>query len=319
MSGTILRRIAIAIAIAALPASNAFAHCFVGARFFPATLNTDDPCVADEMSLPTVDYLKTPDAPPGKQVDISAEISKRITEDFGISIGETWTQIRFPGGPTIAGFDNLETTFQYQLLKDGPHELALMLGLIVEWGGTGATMSGLAAPYSTLSPTFYIGKGFGELPEALSWARPFAATFEASYDVPTSSYDPAAAVFIPQTVSWSGSLQYSMPYLHSNVIDLGLPDFFNHLIPLVEVNLQTPVANNMGNSFVTTGFIDPGVIWVGSYYQIGIEALIPVNRESGSGVGVMGQLHLYLDDIFPTTFGQPLIGPRTALPAKPNF
>jgi hypothetical protein len=319
MSGTILRRIALAITMAALPVSNASAHCFVGARFFPATLNTDDPCVADEMSLPTVDYLKTPDTPPGRQVDVEADISKRITQDFGITIAETWTQIRFPGGPTVAGFNNLDTTFQYQLLKDAPHELALMLGLIVEWGGTGATRSGLAAPYSTLSPTFYIGKGFGELPEAFSWARPFAATFEASYDVPTSSFDLAAAVSIPQTVSWSGSLQYSMPYLHSNVVDLGLPDFFNHLIPLVEVNLQTPVANNSGNSYLTTGFIDPGIIWVGSYYQIGVEALIPVNRESGTGVGVVGQLHLYLDDIFPSTFGQPLIGPRTTPPTKPNF
>ena len=45
-------------------------------------------------------------------------ISKRITEDFGISIGDTWTQIRQPGGPTLAGFSDLETTLQYQLLKN---------------------------------------------------------------------------------------------------------------------------------------------------------------------------------------------------------
>jgi hypothetical protein len=109
-----------------------------------------------------------------------------------------------------------------------------------------------------------------------------------------------------------------MPYLHQNVVDLGLPDFINHLIPIVEANFQTPVANNLGNSYVTTGFINPGVIWVGSYFQVGIEAIIPINRQSGSGVGVLGQVHLYLDDIFPTTFGQPLIGGRT-LPAKPLF
>jgi hypothetical protein len=27
----------------------AYAHCIVGNRFFPATLNVDDPCVADEL------------------------------------------------------------------------------------------------------------------------------------------------------------------------------------------------------------------------------------------------------------------------------
>jgi hypothetical protein len=106
--------------------------------------------------------------------------------------------------------------------------------------------------------------------------------------------------------------------LHASVIDLGLPDFFNHLIPLVEVSFQTPVANNFGNSYVTTGFVSPGVIWVATYDQVGLEAIIPVNKGSGSGVGVIGQLHLYLDDIFPNTYGQPLIGGRSS-PAKLPF
>ena len=34
--------------------SAALAHGFAGDRFFPATILTDDPFVADEMSLPTV-------------------------------------------------------------------------------------------------------------------------------------------------------------------------------------------------------------------------------------------------------------------------
>jgi hypothetical protein len=47
-----------------------------------------------------------------------------------------------------------------------------------------------------------------------------------------------------------------------------------------------------GNSYITTGTVNPGVIWVGGYFQVGLEAVIPINRESGSGVGVLGQLHL---------------------------
>src|ERR1700722_56176 len=141
-----------------LPPSKAFAHCFVGAGFFPATLAIDDPCVADELSLPTISWSKTGDVPPATEWDVSVEIAKRITEDLGISIGDTWSQIRQPGGPTQAGFSNLETTLQYQLLKDNSHEFAMLLGLIVDWGGTGASNSGLATPYSTLTPTFYFGK-----------------------------------------------------------------------------------------------------------------------------------------------------------------
>ncbi len=144
-------------------------------------------------------------------------------------------------------------------------------------------------------------------------------TAEASYDIPTSSYDLVAGAFIPQTVSYSGSLQYSMPYLHSNVVDLELPDFINHLIPIVEANFQTPVANNFGNCNATTGFINPGVIWVGSTFQVGVEAIIPINRQSGGGGGVIGQLHFYLDDMFPSTFGQPLLGGRTASQPRSPF
>jgi hypothetical protein len=117
---------------------------------------------------------------------------------------------------------------------------------------------------------------------------------------------------------YGGSLQYSMPYLKSEVKDLGLPDLINHLIPIVEAQFATPVANNLGNSFVTTGTINPGVIWVGSYFQAGLEAVIPVNRDSGSGVGFLGQLHLYLDDIFPKSYGQPLIGGIASGSNKPN-
>jgi hypothetical protein len=299
--------------------SDAFAHCFVGARFFPATLAIDDPCVADELSLPTVAWSKTADMPPASEWDISGELSKRITENFGVSIGETWTQIRQPGGSVTAGFQDLETTFQYQLLKDGPHELALLAGVIVDWGNTGANISGLGTSYSLVTPTFYFGKGFGELPESISWARPFAVTGQVGYQIPTSSFDFSQNLFIPQQLVYGVSLQYSLPYLKSEVIDLQLPDFINHLIPIVEATFTTPVANNFGNSYTTTGTINPGVIWVGSYFQVGLEAMIPINRESGSGVGVLGQLHLYLDDMFPTTMGQPLFGATSAAPRKLTF
>ena len=307
----------LAVLFAALPLSRAQAHCFVGARFLPATLVTDDPCVADEMSIPTFDWFKTADNPPANQVDLSVDFSKRITQDFGVTVSSTWTQIRPPGGPTVAGFQNLETTFQYQLLKDGPHEFAVLLGLGVEWGATGAVQSGLAEPFSTLTPQVIFGKGLGDLPSELGWARPFAVTAQVGYQIPSSSFDLINQVPIPQNLVYSGSVQYSIPFLTQNVIDLGLPDFFKHLIPIVETQLSTPVKNNFGMPFITTGTINPGAIWVGDYFQVGVEAIVPVNRFSGHNVGVIGQLHLYLDDMFPTTIGQPLLGPRGPAPQLP--
>lgn len=211
------RVFAFALLFAALSYSEAFAHCFVGARFFPATLAIDDPCVADELSLPTIQWSKTADTPPATEWDVSAEISKRITEDFGISIGDTWSQINQPGGPKMAGFADLETTLQYQLLKDGDHEFAELLGLIVDWGGTGASNSGIGTPYTLLTPTYYFGKGFGDLPDQAGWLRAFAVTGQVGYQIPTRSFDVVQQAFIPQAVPWGMSIQYSMPYLKSEI------------------------------------------------------------------------------------------------------
>jgi len=42
--------------------------------------------------------------------------------------------------------------------------------------------------------------------------------------------------------------------------------------------------------------------------QLGLEAIVPLNRRSGSGVGAVVQLHFFLDDLFPRSFGRPLFG-----------
>jgi hypothetical protein len=306
-----------------VPLSTAHAHCFVGSRFFPATLTIDDPCVADELSLPTVSWLKSGDVPPTSELDISGDLAKRITEDLGITIGAGWTKLSTAGSSSAYGFGNLETALQYQLMKNGPHEFAMSAALGVEWGGTGATAVG-ADSFSTITPSLAFGKGMGDLPDKTGWARAFAITGQIGYSVPTSAstgaVDPDTGLVSstrnPQFLSYGLTVQYSMPYLASSVVDVGLPAFINHLIPIVEAQFATPVANNSGTGIGTTGTINPGVIWVGNYFQVGLEAIVPINRASGSSVGVLAQLHLYLDDIYPRTIGRPLFGPNSGT-AKP--
>jgi hypothetical protein len=155
---------------------------------------------------------------------------------------------------------------------------------------------------------------------SLNWARPFAITGQIGYSIPgasktiTTSFNPDTGEqeieteFNSRVLNWGGTLQYSMPYLKSAVVDLGLPDFINRLIPIVEASFQTPVSNTATSGTVTTGTINPGIIFVGKTYQVAIEAVIPVNRQSDSSVGIIGQLHFYLDDIFPNTIGRPIFG-----------
>src|SRR5262249_51490424 len=86
-------RLAIATALTILPTAGTFAHGFAGSRFFPATIVIDDPFVADELSLPTISNQKTETDPSVVQTDISGELSKRITSEFGLSIGYGWTHL----------------------------------------------------------------------------------------------------------------------------------------------------------------------------------------------------------------------------------
>jgi len=294
------------VAVAAFTPSNASAHCYVGNRFFPATLNVDDPCVADELSLPTVAAFPNGDDPSAHEVDISGEISKRVTETFGISLGESWVHLHAPGGATLQGFDNLATSFKFQFLTDPAREFVMSAALDVDWGHTGSAAIG-AEPFTTLTPTLFAGKGFGFLPEGLKYLKPIAITAQVGYAVPTdsSTIEDGVITLNPRSLVWGGSVQYSMPYLKSGVEDLNLPDFVNRLIPVVEWNFATQTDNFNGEER-TTGIITPGVIYVADKFQLSGEAIIPVNRASGDGVGGMGQLHLYLDDIFPKPYGQPL-------------
>jgi hypothetical protein len=299
VSSDVARRIALGATLLALTvtfgAGPAGAHGIVGDRFFPATIATDDPAVADELSLPTIDAFETADDPPARQVDISGEYSKRLTSRLGISFDGAWTEVDIPGAPTVSGFQNLRTTLKYQAIANAAHELMVSAGLGVEWGGTGAERVG-ASGGTTLTPTLYFGKGAGDLPGGLGWARPFAVTGVIGYAVPLSAGE-------PKVLQTGFAVEYSLRYLSSHVRDLGLPSAVNQLTPLVEVALSTPLASGAGP---TTGTVDPGVLWSGQHMQVGVEATIPINEASGHNVGFVVQLHWFLDDLFPRSIGRPI-------------
>ena len=120
MSTRLLRAGLSGLVVALVPLTEGIAHEIVGNRFFPATLGIDDPGVNDELAVPTVDSFNTGDNPPVRQRDISGEFSKRITEDFAISFGSTYTFLG-PMDPTTAGangFQNLEFHLQIPAVQE---------------------------------------------------------------------------------------------------------------------------------------------------------------------------------------------------------
>jgi len=67
------------------------AHGFAGSRFFPATLSTDDPFVNDELSLPTVSSIVTPEEGGTRDTEISLIFEKRLRQTLGMKAGRALT------------------------------------------------------------------------------------------------------------------------------------------------------------------------------------------------------------------------------------
>ena len=279
-----------------------FAHGFAGNRFFPATLATDDPFVADEMSLPTFQAIRQPGDGPVKTFDLSTDIALKLTPNLGIELGDGYQFQKSVGSNLHAGFDNLEVGGKYQFLVNAEHETILSLGVDAEIGGTGSRSIG-PDRFSTIVPGIFFGKGLGDLPDSVWILRPFALTGQIGFSFPTRSTDGEEQ--IPNNLEWGFALEYNLIYLQGQVKDVGLRPPFDRLIPVVEFPMETPL--NRGGP-TTTGTINPGLIWSGKYFQIGIEAVIPINRHTGNNVGVLAQMHFYLDDLIPRLFGKPLFG-----------
>ena len=203
--------------------------------------------------------------------------------------------------------NNFAVGAKYVFLKNPEHELMLSTGLDADIGGTGTKRVG-AESFSTLTPALFVGKGFGDLPDSAAWLKPFAVTGSLGYAIPTRDFstdpDTGDKTRNPESVEWGATLQYSVPYLQQHVKDMEFPAWVGSAIPVVEVALETPT--NGEQSGHTTGTINPGVIFMGQQVQVGLEAQLPLNGDSGSGVGYVAQLHFYLDDFFPTTLGRPI-------------
>jgi hypothetical protein len=282
-------------------------HGFAGARFFPATLSTDDPFVNDELSLPTISTIETPE---GRETTISVEIAKRITPNLGIELSEEFMDLNPKHEHETSGFGNLEIGAKYQFFVSARHETILSLGADVEIGGTGQNRVD-AESFSTWTPAFFFGKGLGDLTDTFSMLRPVAVTGSAGITIPTSGSTRTTDGDLerhPNVLQYGFAVEYSLIYLQEQVKDVGLGPPFDRLIPLVEFSFETPL--NRGQSGQTTGTIDPGVIWSSKYVQFGVEAIVPINGRTGNSVGVIGQVHFYLDDLFPRSLGRPLFGYR---------
>jgi hypothetical protein len=126
--------------------------------------------------------------------------------------------------------------------------------------------------------------------------RADAGAFTSLTTVPTGSTTLTETIN-PKILQWGFALEYSLVdnyYTGANRTGTRYPEGW---VPLVEFAMQTPL--NGPTAGRTTGTVNPGVIWVNRYLQVAVEAIIPMNAQSGRDLGVRAQAHLYLPAIFP--------------------
>lgn len=289
---------ALAGAAATLWLAPAYPHAICGDRIFPATLAIDDPGVSDELALPTISWAPF-NSDGANELDASFAWTKTITPSLGLSIsaGPTWEH---PGG---YGWGALDTELKYKVLCIPDAEFMFSVGFDVSWGGTGAGTQAGFGSLNTYSPVIDAGLGFGTLPPSLKMLRPLAITTELSTSSPGRDWtngEPNVTTF-----DWGFTLQYSLPYFNSHVAAID-NEFVRHLIPIAEFAFQTPIYNGAAAGALTTGYFQPGVVYEADKWQVALEAMIPATGATGHGAGVIGELHFFLDDIFPNSLGRPI-------------
>lgn len=298
--------------ISSIP-STSFAHGVAGQRFFPTTFAVDDPFISDEFSL-LYNSIKMNDQAGGPRVrtsSLDAGYSKRILPNFGIEVSESYQRLQTAGDGSASGYGNLEVNAKYQFYTSASHETILSFGVSDELGNTGSRKVG-AESFSVISPAFFFGKGFGDLPDSMQFLKPLAITgvigpnFPSRKQTITVNEDTGDRDVErhPTTLTWSFTIQYSLMYLQSAVKDVGIGVPFNRMVAVVEIPMETCLNTDCKNQ--TTGTINPGIAWIGKYTELGIAAEIPMNPRSGAGTGVFVLFHLFIDDLFPKSIGRPI-------------
>jgi hypothetical protein len=307
---------------------------YVGDRYFPSTLATTVPTAADFYNPPY--FVKLPDTattPSTREFDIPTTYSRLVTKDWAVFFTETFRVIEDATRGTRSGFDNLVIGTQYQLYTNPEHQFVVTVGGTAAIGGTGAP--GIASTFSTLTPTVYIGKGFGDLPDSAAWLRPLTISATAAVAVPTdgstltstslgsvnlpletgafnslttlpTGSTTLAATVNPKILQLGFALEYSLvtnEYTGPNRTGTRYPQGW---VPLVEFTTSTPLNGPLAGR--TTGTVNPGVIWVSRYLQVAAEAIIPMDAHSGRDIGARLQAHLYLPAIFPDFYAKPVFG-----------
>jgi hypothetical protein len=324
--GSNLRTTFTGIAASVLANCPAQGHGISGNRFFPGTMAFDDPAVADEL-LFELSQERHPGDGGGLVNDTSLAWSfmRLLTPDIGIGLDNTVTNRDRIGVNDKTGEGVTHMTIKGLLYNNEAQETLVSAGLTWGIGGSGDKAVG-ADRGNGFEPGIFFGKGFGGLSNSPAWLRPFAVTGAVTYELPldrTSNLIGGAPlnqtpgslqVLDRETLHWGFSLQYSSLYSDPAFgYEAPKKEPLNQFVPLIEFAFNSPRDQK------TSATINPGIAYVAETWQLSAEAIVPLNREGGEGLGFRAQILFFYDDIFPSAFGKPLLSSKPLISTVEKF
>jgi hypothetical protein len=292
-----------------------WAHGIAGSRVFASTPTIDDPAATDTASFPTLIWQhqgagETRGA--ANRLDLDTEFNERITGSFGFGISDGYGLPPRTDANTRGGWHNLSMSLKYPVFTSAEDELLMSLGVIRTFGRPGST-SGASDDADSTPPLIYFGKRPGDLP--IGYFRPPAVTGTSGSQFADQRLETAPATD-PDTgtaaLCFKNSTedcrnggragQYSFSYLQTQVKDFALPAFFNRLTSLGGFAWSSPTGTP--HAVGTLYLFAAGGAHGGAGYASTAGAL---DREAGTNPGLIAQLHRYLDDMFPSSLGKPLL------------
>lgn len=270
--------------------STAHAYTDAGDRIFPANLILPQVASTDAVWItPSAQPFEGVAAmDPTRQSLFSATYSKSITEQLGIQLSDGFAREDRLGASSLTGAQNLDVLLQYEQIHDPSHEFILSFQIEQNVGRTG-DKSLKTYQQSFTQPGITFAKGLGDLPNDYKYLRPLAITGFTGYQIGEGG---------PNQVTVGAGVQYSIPYLVSKVTSVDLPRLLRGMTPMIEMLYVTPSGPGRGSG--TTLEVAPGVSYSESAgWELAIEAQIPTNRATGSGLGVIAQMVIQLDYLLP--------------------
>jgi hypothetical protein len=286
---------AVVLLLCGLAAEQAYAHGVVGQRSFIEPFVTEDVNPKNEFVIARPEWDHGSDS---RNFLLGFGLEKKLADTFSITLDGEWDSVSptDPQDPQATGFNNLGITLKDAVYINPEHEG--IISAAVEATPPVGTAKVDAEQDWSFKPFLLYGKGFGDLPGAARWLRPFALQGDGGFEI-SIDHDHTT------TLVYNFCLQYSLPYLQSFVYDLGLPWPLNDLIPVTELNFEQGIhGQEAGQARIVT---TPGIVYMDRYVEVGVAGRFPLTDDAHQDLnwGVIGIVDLFIDDIIPATKWQP--------------